>query len=211
MTDAIFFYFFAVLVLGLFALAARNVADPDVWWHLRTGQLIIQNHQVFHSDPYSFTRADQTWINHEWLSEVAMYGMYRLAGWGGLIVGFAAIIAVSSLLVYLRSPGRPYVAGIFTLWGAVASAPLSHLGFHAPLLLIQGTSDQYGTLAQLDEIERLAPGRGYIQVDSYRTAEERDLFLSWVLTAKTHYDPAGWKQLFAEAGYTGDYYWTIIE
>jgi SAM-dependent methyltransferase len=61
------------------------------------------------------------------------------------------------------------------------------------------------------EIERLAPGRGYIQVDSYRTPEERDLFLSWVLTAKTHYDPEGWKRLFAEAGYTGDYYWTIIE
>ncbi len=61
------------------------------------------------------------------------------------------------------------------------------------------------------EIERLAPGRGYIQVDSYRTPEERDIFLSWVLTAKTHYDPAGWRQLFGEAGYTGDYYWTIIE
>ncbi len=28
----------------------------------------------------------------------------------------------------------------------------------APLLLIQGTGDQYGTLAQLEEIERLAPG-----------------------------------------------------
>jgi SAM-dependent methyltransferase len=61
------------------------------------------------------------------------------------------------------------------------------------------------------EIERLAPGRGYIQVDSYRTPREKEIFLSWVLTAKTHYDPAGWKQLFSEAGYTGDYYWTIIE
>lgn len=61
------------------------------------------------------------------------------------------------------------------------------------------------------EIERLAPGRGYIQVDSYRTPEERELFLSWVLTAKTHYDPDGWRRLFEEAGYTGDHYWTIIE
>jgi cyclopropane fatty-acyl-phospholipid synthase-like methyltransferase len=60
-------------------------------------------------------------------------------------------------------------------------------------------------------IERLAPGRGYIQNDSYRTDEEKEIFLSWVLTAKTHYDPAGWRQLYAEAGYTGDYYWTIIE
>src|SRR5260221_8144385 len=61
------------------------------------------------------------------------------------------------------------------------------------------------------EIERLAPGRGYIQVDSNRTPEERDIFLSWVLTAKTHYDPAGWRELLAEAGYTGDYSWPIIE
>jgi len=116
--------FVIILVLGMFAMAARSVADPDVWWHLRTGQLIIQNHQLFQADPYSFTRAGQPWINHEWLSQVAMYGVYRLAGWGGLIVGFAAIIAVSSLLVYLRSPGRPYIAGVFTLWGAVAAAPI---------------------------------------------------------------------------------------
>jgi SAM-dependent methyltransferase len=61
------------------------------------------------------------------------------------------------------------------------------------------------------EMRRVAPRGGYIQVDSYRTPEDRALFLDWVLTAKTHHDPDGWKRLFAEAGYTGDYYWTIIE
>ena len=61
------------------------------------------------------------------------------------------------------------------------------------------------------EIERLAPGRGYIQVDSYRTPEQRELFLSWVLTAKFHDYPDGWVKLFREAGYTGDWYWTILE
>jgi SAM-dependent methyltransferase len=71
--------------------------------------------------------------------------------------------------------------------------------------------DRADCIAAVREIERLAPGRGYIQVDSYRTEEEREIFLSWVLTAKTHHDPTGWRQLFAEAGYTGDYSWTIIE
>jgi len=66
-------------------------------------------------------------------------------------------------------------------------------------------------VAAVREIERLAPGRGYIQVDSYRDVREKEIFLSWVLTAKTHYDPAGWNQLFGEAGYTGDCNWTIIE
>lgn len=61
------------------------------------------------------------------------------------------------------------------------------------------------------EIERLAPGRGFIQVDSYRTPEQRELFLSWVLTAKFHDYPDEWIKLFKEAGYTGDWYWTILE
>jgi ubiquinone/menaquinone biosynthesis C-methylase UbiE len=61
------------------------------------------------------------------------------------------------------------------------------------------------------EIERLAPGRGFIQVDSYRTPEQRERFLEWVLTAKFHDYPEGWLKLFDEGGYTGNYYWTIIE
>jgi len=61
------------------------------------------------------------------------------------------------------------------------------------------------------EVERLAPGHGFIQVDSYRTPEQRELFLTWVLTAKFHDYPEGWIKLFTEAGYTGDWYWTILE
>lgn len=63
----------------------------------------------------------------------------------------------------------------------------------------------------LQEIERLAPGKGFVQVDSYRTPEQKEIFESWVLTAKYHDYPAQWIELFKEAGYTGDYYWTIIE
>lgn len=61
------------------------------------------------------------------------------------------------------------------------------------------------------EIERLAPGMGFIQVDSYRTPEEKAVFESWVLTAKFHDYPDQWIKLFAEGGYSGAYYWTIIQ
>jgi ubiquinone/menaquinone biosynthesis C-methylase UbiE len=63
----------------------------------------------------------------------------------------------------------------------------------------------------LREIERLAPGRAFVQVDSYRTPEHRAVFIDWVLTAKYHDYPEGWIKTFADAGYTGDYYWTIVE
>lgn|SRR3989338_2709892 len=63
----------------------------------------------------------------------------------------------------------------------------------------------------VQEIERLAPGKGFIQVDSYRTPEQKVLFESWVLTAMHHDYPDGWQHLFREAGYSGDWFWTIID
>jgi ubiquinone/menaquinone biosynthesis C-methylase UbiE len=61
------------------------------------------------------------------------------------------------------------------------------------------------------EMERLAPGKGFIQVDSYRTPEQKAMFESWVLTAMHHDYPDGWVRLFHEANYSGDWFWTIVD
>jgi SAM-dependent methyltransferase len=63
----------------------------------------------------------------------------------------------------------------------------------------------------LREIERVAPGRGFVQVDAYRTESERDAFLDWMLTAKTFDTPPGWLETFKETGYAGSFWWTILE
>jgi hypothetical protein len=118
------YLFLAILTLGLFALAARNVIDPDVWWHLRAGQYIAQNESVPRVDPFSYTRAGQPWVAHEWLSELFIYGLYRVAGWGGLIVVFAAITGAAFFILNLRCAADPYVSGVLALWGAWATAPL---------------------------------------------------------------------------------------
>ena len=68
-----------------------------------------------------------------------------------------------------------------------------------------------GVLSAMREIERLSPGQAFVQVDSYRTPEEREIAVSWILTARFHDYPEGWLKLYQEAGYAGDYYWTIIE
>jgi SAM-dependent methyltransferase len=61
------------------------------------------------------------------------------------------------------------------------------------------------------EIERVSRRSAYLQVDSYRNDEEREKFERWQLTAVTHFDPDGWQKVFREAGYTGEYAWTITE
>jgi len=68
-----------------------------------------------------------------------------------------------------------------------------------------------GCIRALQELQRVSGGRAFVQVDSYRTAEQKAVFEEWVLTAQFHDYPDGWIALFKEAGYTGDHYWTIIE
>ncbi|HLW84196.1 MAG TPA: hypothetical protein VKR60_03215 [Candidatus Sulfotelmatobacter sp.] len=116
--------FVAVVFLGIFAMAAHSVGDPDVWWHLKTGELIAQTKSVPRTDSFSFTRAGYPWIAHEWLTELFIYGIYRVGGLGGLLVVFALIVSVAFFLVFLRSAPDPFSSGVIVLWGAWATAPI---------------------------------------------------------------------------------------
>ncbi len=115
--------FAVVLLFGLFAMTARNAVDPDLWWHLRTGQWIVETGHVPHSDPFSFTRAGHAWISHEWLSEVVFYELWKHGGTAALIVFSAIITTAGFILLYLRCPGKRHWAAAATVLGALASAP----------------------------------------------------------------------------------------
>jgi len=66
-------------------------------------------------------------------------------------------------------------------------------------------------IKSLKEINRVSKKFSFVQVDSYRTLNQKKIFLEWVLTAKYHDYPQNWKKLFKLAGYKGDWYWTIIK
>ncbi|MDP3706015.1 MAG: methyltransferase domain-containing protein [Legionellaceae bacterium] len=68
-----------------------------------------------------------------------------------------------------------------------------------------------GVAKALDEIQRVSKGKSFVQVDSYHTEEQKKLFEEWVLTAEFHDYPDEWIKLFNTTGYTGDYYWTVLE
>ena len=66
-------------------------------------------------------------------------------------------------------------------------------------------------ISALKEIVRVSKGKAFVQVDSYLNETQKEIFESWVLTAKFHDYPEGWKNIFKKANYKGDYFWTIIE
>jgi ubiquinone/menaquinone biosynthesis C-methylase UbiE len=106
---------------------------------------------------------------------------------------------------------EPEVVGRLHL-GSGDKLPFSDNSFAAVISLNTiHNFERHDAIRAVREVERLAPGRGFIQVDSYHTPEQREIFMSWVLTAKFHDYPKGWLEVFAAAGYTGDYYWTIID
>ena len=99
----------AAVALFLTGLFSGEIFDPDFWWHLRTGQYIVQNHRLPVPDPFSYTTAgappgypgeEQTRhfnLTHEWLAEVAIYAVYALAGFPGVVLGRALLLMAACM------------------------------------------------------------------------------------------------------------------
>ncbi len=99
--------FVAIFFVCLFVLTAREISDPDFWWHLRTGEYIVQTATVPRADVFSGTVAGRPWVAHEWLSEVIIYALYVLGGYSLLSFAFSALITLAFAFVYVRCAGRP--------------------------------------------------------------------------------------------------------
>jgi len=61
------------------------------------------------------------------------------------------------------------------------------------------------------EIQRVSCKDAFVVNDAWRNDKERESMLKWNLTAQTYMHVDGWKRLFDEVGYTGDYWWFIAE
>ena len=118
----------AVLVAKAYFTCRDNIADTDLWWHLRNGQTMFRQHRLPLVDTYSFTAAGSRWIDHSWLSELAYYGMFRWLGLRGVFLIFTVAVTALSLAVFVMCRKRtpdPLVAGIATIIGGL----LAMVGF----------------------------------------------------------------------------------
>jgi len=63
------------LLLGLCFLIAvatsiKSFREPDLWWQIRTGEWILEHHEVPKQDIFSYTMNGTEWINIKWGFEV---------------------------------------------------------------------------------------------------------------------------------------------
>ncbi len=87
-------------VICLVGLFSTEIADTDFWWHLKTGQYIIEHRAVPVPDPFAYTTSfnseDQVQhfnLTHEWLSQALLFMTYSLASFPGIIFVRALILA----------------------------------------------------------------------------------------------------------------------
>jgi hypothetical protein len=71
------------------------VIDPDLWWHLRTGQWIVEHGSVPRVDSFSTYGMGKAWVAYTWPFDVIVYGVFRTFG----LVGIVLFTALFSLLI----------------------------------------------------------------------------------------------------------------
>lgn len=109
--------------LGLLTLCAlvgyatmAPIGNPDFGWHAALGRLIVETRSVPDTEPFTHTARGAPMVAHEWLSQVAYYGVIQLAGLLGLRWANAALAMLLLVLLFamLRRAGA---APAFALLG----------------------------------------------------------------------------------------------
>jgi hypothetical protein len=108
--------FLAVALPVLGALLA-NLESVDLAYHLRAGGIILDTKQIPAIDAFTFTAAGLPWHDQQWAAEVILAVAYRAAGWTGLVVLRAILVAVLFGLVFdmCRRGNTTRTASLITL------------------------------------------------------------------------------------------------
>ncbi|QNI32877.1 hypothetical protein H7849_02450 [Alloacidobacterium dinghuense] len=117
---------FPVMLASLLVLLATITVrarfdDPDMWWHLKTGEVIWNSHTIPTTDLFSYTARHQAFMPQEWLSQVLIYGAYRAGGYAGLMLWlciFTSAVLIAGYALCSLYSGNVKVgwAGALVIW-----------------------------------------------------------------------------------------------
>ena len=140
---------FFVWVFGITTNFALN--DPDLWWHLRTGQRTVETRSLPNSDPFSYTsphplpEIERQGLKSEWLGQVIYYGAYALDSYEGigLLRGLLIILPMFFIYVWLVKKGlKPWMALASSTFGSLLTAIMLFYTYERP----QGLSFLFSVL-----------------------------------------------------------------
>jgi len=134
---------FYIFLLALFLRQSYSYLDPDLGWHLQTGQQIVSTLKLPQTNQIDFPVLGQKWIDHEWLSNIVIYEVYSHFGYLALTILFAIIwLAIFVLLNWwlknrvLKDKFHLGLIMFLEIFGALAIAP--HIGVRIQMISTLG-------------------------------------------------------------------------
>ncbi len=77
--------------------------NPDGFFHLKIGQLILEQGRLLTTNTLSNLYADHPWGNPEWLFQVLLALAYQSAGWFGIAILKSSLAVALTLIVYFMA------------------------------------------------------------------------------------------------------------
>ena len=121
------------VLLGLLTIAAlyqaahlSALADPDIWWHLRTGTWMLQNHAIPHDGLFSQS-ASLPWVDSSWGFDLLLATAFRVLGLRGLPVLMMVLQAAIAAALFLLARGTQKNFWEAVILAAVAQCCISGL------------------------------------------------------------------------------------
>ena len=105
-------------------LYSAEISGNDFWWHVKTGEWIMQHGYIPVSDVFSWLSSSGglAWTPHEWCAEIIFYVLYHFLGEAGIficIVLIAMLLNFFSLLLWRREMERNNLFwGIYFIYSA---------------------------------------------------------------------------------------------
>ncbi|NJD92373.1 MAG: hypothetical protein FIA91_12840 [Geobacter sp.] len=128
--------FWGTLALLLYFHVTRPICDPDFWWHLKSGDLMVRQKGLLKADPFNYTgdgmvRGFQAVLLYGyWLWETGVAAIYNSLGFKGIFLVKSLTAALLAGVVYfemMQQKLSQFTMTVLTGLGALLFVNLYHL------------------------------------------------------------------------------------
>jgi hypothetical protein len=107
----------------LFFLLCRQIIDVDMFWQIRSGQLMLESGRLIRHDPFTYTHQGEPVPVVYWLSQGIFALAYRWGGWPAVQITSASLLAGAYAVAGLSGRDRqatPFGMGLAMVLGFLA-------------------------------------------------------------------------------------------
>lgn len=113
----------AAALVAVLVVLCRRVGDPDFWWHLETGEWILDHGALPGHELFTYTVSSHAWVDQEYGNEILIALLFRAGGFLAVSLAYTAVTWAGFWMIWRRIGMErvpPVIAAICLLLAAAA-------------------------------------------------------------------------------------------